>query len=137
MNQNNTRKLIKKFSHLYRYYRRPSTESSMCFGFQCGDGWFNLLWELSSDIDKTLKRVSPAKAKRFAVTEVKEKFGGLRYCVNYSTFDISYWITRAIWKSLTVCMLCGKPGDLRRGLRNLTLCDQCHKRPERRGQVAD
>ena len=28
-------------------------ESLMCYGFECGDGWFDLIWELCEKIEKS------------------------------------------------------------------------------------
>ena len=43
MNTENTKKLIEAFPALYRGYKKSPRESLMCFGFECGDGWFDLI----------------------------------------------------------------------------------------------
>jgi hypothetical protein len=42
------RKLVEKYPLLYRDRYAPMTETAMCWGFSCGDGWFNLLDTLST-----------------------------------------------------------------------------------------
>lgn len=40
MNPENTAKLCYTYAPIYRNLRE--------FGFECGDGWFDLLWQLSN-----------------------------------------------------------------------------------------
>ena len=51
--------------------------------FECGDGWFNLLYDLSKKIQRLIneKKIS----KDFRVIQIKEKFAFLRYYSNFST----------------------------------------------------
>ena len=127
MNESNEKKLLKDFSHLYRRYRRPTTETSMCMGFQCGDGWFSLIYDLSKKIDAQLKEKSEEFAKQFAVEQVKEKFGTLTYSASGGSKIISQLIREARARSSKTCEACGKPGKLSRkkGFRQETLCDFC------------
>ena len=51
----------------------------MCFGCECGDGWFMLLDELCSGLQwNTDKNGYP----QVVAVQVKEKFGGLRFYYN-------------------------------------------------------
>jgi len=43
MNKELSKKLYDDFPELYRGKDRPLTESLMCFGFECRDGWFQTL----------------------------------------------------------------------------------------------
>jgi hypothetical protein len=48
----------------------------MGFGFECGDGWFDLVYDC-------FIRISEANCET-VIVQVKEKFGGLRvYCRTY------------------------------------------------------
>ena len=127
MNESNEKKLLKDFSHLYRRYRRPTTETSMRMGFQCGDGWFNLIYDLSQKIEARLKEEPADFAEQFAVEQVKEKFGILTYSASGGSEAISRLIREARARSAKTCEACGKPGQLRRkkGFRQETLCDFC------------
>lgn len=55
MNAENTKKLLKRFPHLYYQYYWPMTHTCMCWGFDCGDGWFDIIWQLSLAIEDELK----------------------------------------------------------------------------------
>lgn len=47
MNANLTRKLHTDFPVLYRGIDLSPQASAMCWGFECGDGWYSLIYELS------------------------------------------------------------------------------------------
>ena len=127
MNRRNTAKLLRDFPNLYGG-RRRSYMGGMDFGFQCGDGWFNLLYKLSTEIKGTLMRNPSEKTKDYAIVNVKEKFGELRCHQVHGTPETSRLILEAAWRSRAICEFCGKPGELRRGLRAKTLCDLCYQR---------
>lgn len=99
----------------------------MCLGFDCGDGWFGLIYDLSQKIDVQLKEKSGKFAEQFAVEQVKEKFGILTYSASGGSEAISRLIREARARSAKTCEACGKPGQLRRkkGFRQETLCDFC------------
>jgi len=57
MNNDPTQKLIKAFPLLYAdCISSPSSQRSfMHFGFSCGDGWFDLLWDLSAKLEPLIQ----------------------------------------------------------------------------------
>ena len=126
MNKENTEKLLKRFPDLYRDYYLSPQQSCLCFGFECGDGWFKLLWDLSKKIEKY----------KITVIQVKEKFGGLRYYYYYGgeeTKDEKNWdrvdkiIIAAENLSLKTCELCGKRGKPNTDGWMSVLCNKCRK----------
>ena len=125
MYNENEEKLLKDFPHLYRRHNKPISETSMCLGFDCGDGWFDIIYDLSRDIETQLKKEPCDIAQKFAVEHVKEKFGTLTYYIHMESEAISRFIRQARAKSAVTCESCGQPGKLRRGLRQQTLCDGC------------
>lgn len=61
----------------------------------------------------------------FRVTQVKEKFGGLRFYVNQATDEVNNYIDLAEKKSYTICEFCGEPGSANRDLGWVkTVCDK-------------
>lgn len=50
MNRHYENYLIKKYTPLYIGHKRPITENLMGFGFECGDGWFNIINSLSFEL---------------------------------------------------------------------------------------
>ena len=76
-------------------------------GMECCDGWFDLLWDLFEQIEKELDSKS-----EFRVSQVKEKYGGLRVYVWGGSDKVQDLISAAEKKSETICEDCGKPGKL-------------------------
>ena len=123
MSPENEKYMCETYPSLYDM-SKPPTQSLMCFGFP-DDGWFELLKELSDKI------VTTGIAVR--AVQVKEKFGTLRYYVDYpnATSNESYriiedLIRQAEQKSGETCEVCGKPGEERNEGWIKTLCDECN-----------
>ena len=47
-----TNKLYERFSHLYRERTAPLESSSMAWGFQCESGWYKIIYEMSTKLEK-------------------------------------------------------------------------------------
>lgn len=94
--------------------------------FERDDGWGPLI----TDLETKLKALSPD----YTISQVKEKFGGLRYYASAGDVDAETskqfydLIREAEAKSYEICECCGQPGRLtRRGGRGWykTLCSAC------------
>lgn len=46
--------LVRNFPLLYRDRRSSPKRSLMCFGFACDDGWYDLIWDLSSKLEELI-----------------------------------------------------------------------------------
>lgn len=115
-------KLINTYPDMfYADIRGPQKHT---ISIDCNDGWFDILWRLCDDIYAMGPKVS----------QIKEKFGGLRF---YASFTSEYskqgWerIRKAEEESYEICELCGAKGELRitDGWRNTT-CIKCHETKE-------
>lgn len=71
-------KLVQKYPGIFRDYHGDMRQTCMTWGFECGDGWFNLIDKLCSDITKICEKNKKKNIEVIAV-QVKEKFGGLRF----------------------------------------------------------
>jgi hypothetical protein len=96
----------------------------MHFGFQHGDGWFDLLWRLCERLEPVVADAEKETRRPFEVLQVKEKFGGLRLYANYNNDSISTLIEAAVVESFYTCEVCGQPGKCRVGGWIQTLCDR-------------
>lgn len=103
----------------------PLTEGLMAFGFECDDGWLDILEDLFAGIEEVVKK---DKLTNFRVEQVKEKFGGLRVYVEGGNDEIEKLIDDAEKRSFETCEKCGKQGKLRdRAGWYTTLCNSCAK----------
>lgn len=86
-----------------------------------GKGWYPLLDDLCAEV--------VAAAPSAVLEQCKEKFGGLRFYVSWSTEErhVQDIIHRYEDKSMSVCETCGKPGVLRKGGWVQTACNACAK----------
>jgi hypothetical protein len=121
MTEEKTRKLFERFKFFHP--ERSLNESLMGFGFECSDGWFNIIWDLCEKIEKELNEHGNDPDFPFEVLQVKEKFGGLRFYTNWETKEIGDLINEAEEKSYKTCEVCGKEGELMtKGYWLQTLC---------------
>lgn len=81
-----------------------------------GEGWRPILERLHVD----LLRVAPT----YGVTQVKEKFGGLRVYLLREPSKVSQLLAAAEREAARTCEVCGQPGKLRQGSWLKTLCDE-------------
>ena len=97
------KRLVNDFPSLYRDRHADMMSTAMCWGFETGDGWYNLIRELSE------KLTFLAKAQNCDVraTQVKEKYGTLRFYVAGSTDIMQDCIEAADNKSGHTCENCG------------------------------
>jgi hypothetical protein len=164
MNVANEKRLMFLFPRLYRGHKLSIRESCMPFGFECGDGWFDLLYDLSEKLEQQiiefekqhpdldtedairrknqLWRRAILKVLHWGVcrtnygtlwnkplfwllvrlhvdipyppmaSQVKEKYGTLRFYMNYATDAMYDAISEAEDLSAATCEECGKPGKV-------------------------
>ena len=118
MNKQNTDILCNKFPYLY----------NKNFGFECGDGWFDLIYTLSKKLNIHILN-TPKENQHFTkAVQVKEKFGTLRFYMSSGTDKMFDLISKAEKESEKTCEICGKSGKLWTGGWLVTLCDNCHEK---------
>jgi hypothetical protein len=117
-------KLVEKYPTLYSKYGGDIKKTCMGWGMECDNGWFNLLDELSAQLEPL----------NIVAEQIKEKFGGLVFYIEPCSEDIydtaMNIINNAQSKSYTICETCGNPGKLRRNGWMRTSCDECQKEYE-------
>lgn len=103
----------------------------MAFGFECAEGWFPMIDELCSKIANLIDEKYPELKNDFIVTQVKEKFGMLRFYTNYGNDEIYGLVEEYEGKSATICEICGsKEAECKSngcGYWISTLCDKCRE----------
>jgi hypothetical protein len=171
--------LVAKYPKIFKYRHAPMTHTAMCWGFDCGDGWYNIIDVLCENIqhhvdqrrrerarvlkfNRALKRALagdtyplqmyftfsnktepdewaiensskaivkaefrevPAHMPHITASQVKEKFGGLRFYINGYTDEVRGMIRMAESMSYRTCEVCGNPGRSNNHGWISTLCD--------------
>ncbi len=113
-------KLFDKYPKLYAQRHLTIQESCMPWGICVNSGWYDLIDGLSQNITNVLEKKG-CKLTCEAV-QVKEKFGGLRFYIDFSDSDdwtdidevcaeqINRLISLAESESFKICDICGEPG---------------------------
>lgn len=108
----------------YRPERGPIMDSKI---FACDTGWFPLIKDLIEDLIKL--------GWDKEVSQVKEKFGGLRFYIGSGSDEIFERVVKAERDSYEICEVTGKPGKLRKDIGwYLTLCDEEYEKRLKRNK---
>jgi hypothetical protein len=122
------KKLVESFPNLFVDRRGSHQKTSMCWGFSCGDGWFDLIWDLSEKLEKLIEEGDWEEGRRPKAFQVKEKFGSLCFYLSYGSEEMTSLCDDAERRSIEVCESCGNPGEIRKLSWVKTLCSTCHER---------
>ena len=138
MRQELDKLLCEKYPKMMVNRNKDMKETCMCWGFECGDGWFNILDQLMSNIqhhidwnNKNFEKgyTQYKQVSQVTLDQVKEKFGTLRFYYTGGDDEISGMVRMAESMSSVVCEECGAPGQRRGGGWIYTACDT-HTKPE-------
>jgi hypothetical protein len=125
--------LVEKYPKIFANRNGDPKETLMCWGFECGDGWYpiinTLCSEIQSRIDWNNKNVDNGygnykEIKQVVAVQIKEKFGGLRFYYEGGDDHIHGMVRMAENWASTTCEICGNPGQTRHGFWIKTLCDE-------------
>jgi len=122
--------LCEKYPKMMVNRNKDMQETCMCWGFECGDGWFNILDQLMGNIQHHIdwKNRTEEVVAQVTLDQVKEKFGTLRFYYTGGDDYISGLVSMAESMSGITCETCGKPGTSTGGSWVKTAC------PEHGGQ---
>lgn len=146
------RNLCERYPKIFENRTASMNESCMAWGFDCGDGWFNILNKLCANIqnhidwrnkqrarlliDNPYNSEIPEEVAQVVADQVKEKFGTLRFYYTGGDDRIDGMVCMAESMSAITCETCGAPGKLRGDRWVYTACDE-HTREEDRDAVAE
>ena len=156
--------LCAKYPLIFADRNKPMTQTAMCWGFSCGDGWYNILDVLcgmltseyrqakdryeyytevgvggilygtktvtQEDIDKAKAKMDEEAEKVPVASQVKEKFGTLRFYVTGGDDMIRGMIWFAESMSGRICETCGAPVKRQGQGYIYTACDKHSKESE-------
>ena len=131
--------LCKNYPKIFANRNGAPTETLMCFGFEHGDGWYDILRMLCSNIQEHIDWVNGSRERllkdnphnmkirdevqQVVAVQVKEKFGALRFYYNGGDDYIRGLVSMAESMSAATCEECGNRGFMRTGGWIRTLCD--------------
>lgn len=121
-------------------------ETAMCWGFEHGDGWYNIIDCLCGNIqhhidwkngtrerllkDNPHNHPIPDLIPQVVAEQVKEKFGTLRFYHQGGDDYIHGLVAMAESMTGVTCEVCGAPGVQRQGGWIKTLCDEHAKKED-------
>lgn len=118
-------------THYPEIFPSSGNETAPYFGFECRNGWFELLDATCTLIQKHQQDTLCAPV---IATQVKEKFGTLRFYHRGGDDYIGRLIDLAEYLSDSICDVCGKPGQTLE--RNKWLRTRCPSHAVEPGQPA-
>jgi hypothetical protein len=157
MKQELDKLLCEKYPKMMVNRNKNMQETCMCWGFECGDGWFNILDQLMSNIQHHIDwkekqhnwaiewnkehpdeiRKVPEIVAQVTLDQVKEKFGTLRFYYTGGDDRIDGMVSLAESMTGVICEECGNVGKRRGGGWVHTFCDPCEtKRETERAEYA-
>ena len=99
-------KLCKKYPTVFKNRFGDMRQTCMCWGFSCGDGWYDIIERVAAYLEPL----------GIVASQVKEKFGSLRFYIESCPEDkwdgVYKVIDKAEEDSAVTCELCGKPGKI-------------------------
>jgi len=135
MKEENEKYLFTRFSKFFGVLNNPQ-DNLMCFGFEHGDGWYTIILTLMEEIEKVCTETNTS----IQVQQVKEKFGTLRFYIQFNgstqkdetirkqAYERIYeLIERAEARTEFVCEGCGEPSVQPNPSQGWvrTLCEKC------------
>ena len=142
MDSHKENELYERFPHLYRERLAPLESSKMGWGFQCDDGWYNIIHKMS----KRIAALSSDDEFAPAITEVSRNEDGTLYVeARNLTPPVADLIEAAKEQSKLTCESCGYTPAFKRSkdgpMKNRVACGRCarhtegskrHKAPKRK-----
>lgn len=118
--------LCKVYPKIFAGRHGDPKDTLMCFGFACGDGWFQILNQLCNNIQHYIdwQNKDSEVVPQVVAVQVKEKFGTLRFYYDGGDSKIDGMVRMAESMSGVMCEECGKPGKTRQGGWIKVLCDE-------------
>ena len=135
------RTLCEKYPKIFVDRYASMTETCMCWGFEHGDGWYQIIDSLCANIqhhidynNKNFEKgyTQYKQVPQVVATQIKEKFGTLRFYYDGGDDVIDGMVSMAESWSAVACEECGVPGTQNSRGWIKTLCETHRKEREQR-----
>lgn len=143
MNIELTEKLVSKYPSIFAQYGGDPKDTSMAYGIECGNGWFDIIDTLCNTIQSEVDHINfnYEVSLRCEAVQVKEKYGSLRFYIHFF-FDenldelnmkrvemsmniIHGAITMAERMTAKICETCGDKSSLSNDIFPKSECEAC------------
>ncbi len=122
MNEHLEQYFYETYPELFQQHKLPMTQTCLCWGLDCGPGWFGIIDRACLNINIALKNDNKDKTTELSsvqFTQVKEKKGSLRiywnpyYLDDFLDNTIDRIISNAENESWNTCESCGSTKGVR------------------------
>jgi hypothetical protein len=126
--------LCAKYPKIFANRHGDMKETLMCWGFEHGDGWYQIIDSLCANIQNHIdwQNRQEEKVPQVVAVQVKEKFGTLRFYYNGGDDIVDGMVRMAESWSAVACEECGAPGTQNSRGWIKTLCETHRKEREDR-----
>jgi hypothetical protein len=123
------RQLVEKYPKIFANRYADMRTTAMCWGFEHGDGWYPIIDSLCGNIQNHIdwQTKQGKTVPQVVATQVKEKFGTLRFYYDGGDDVIDGMVRMAESWSAVACEECGGPGTQNSRGWIKTLCET-HRR---------
>lgn len=117
--------LCERYPKMMVNRNKSMMETTMYWGFECGDGWFNIIDQLMDNIQHHIdwRNRKGEVVAQVTVDQVKEKFGTLRFYYTGGDDYVRGLVSMAESMSGVTCESCGNPGKSTGGGWIKTVCE--------------
>ena len=132
MNEKLDELLCQRYPKMMVNREKSMMETCMCWGFECGDGWFNILDQLMGNIQHHIdwKNKKEEVVAQVTLDQIKEKFGTLRFYYTGGDDEISGMVRMAESMSGVTCEECSAPAKPHGPGWIRTICEPCEQARE-------
>jgi len=122
-------KLFRKYPAIFKLVKNKKEPIGQ-WGIECGTGWFWLIDNLCHLIQRHINNNRHLKTSQMEVTQIKNKFGELRFYNTGNDKSIERYINIFSYLSRNICEQCGSTQDVAQNKHGwiLTLCKDCRKK---------
>jgi len=126
------KKLCEKYPKIFADRHGDMRNTAMCWGFDCGDGWYWLIDQLCDHIQSYIDSNPHLNIGQVVATQVKEKYGGLRFYYMGGDNHIDGMVSHTEYLSYRMCEECGTTENI--GMTQgwlKTICRNCFDKSDR------
>jgi hypothetical protein len=122
------KQLCEKYPKIFRDRNADMRTTAMCWGFEHGSGWYWLINQLCNHIQSYIDLNPHLKIPQVVATQVKEKYGGLRFYYKGGDKHIAGAVSLAEHLSYSICEECGSTHNVTQTKGWVyTMCEECMK----------